>query len=105
MIYGKAGVTDLFTTKRITIQENVKKLAKLPLHHQPGEKFTYSEGIDILGYFIEVISGKPLDIFLKTHIFDPLGMNDTQFYLPDEKSGRLVAVSIKMQKGSGNDTR
>ena len=99
MIYGKAGITDLFTTKRITIQENVKKLAKLPLHNQPGEKFTYSEGIDILGYFIEVISGMPLDMFLKTHIFDPLGMNDTQFYLPDEKSGRLVAVQHKNVKG------
>lgn len=99
MIYAKAGVTDLFTTEKITIAESVKKLAKLPLHHNPGESFTYSEGLDVLGYFIEVVSGMPFDEFLKTHIFDPLGMNDTRFYFPDEKANRLVAVQ---QKVDGN---
>ncbi|HPE74746.1 MAG TPA: serine hydrolase domain-containing protein [Draconibacterium sp.] len=99
MIYAKAGVTDLFTTEKITIAESVKKLAKLPLHHNPGESFTYSEGLDVLGYFIEVVSGMPFDEFLKTHIFDPLGMNDTRFYFPDEKAKRLVAVQ---QKVNGN---
>lgn len=96
MIYQKAGVTDLFTTEKITIEESVKKLAKLPLHHNPDEKFTYSEGLDVLGYFIEVVSGMPFDQFLKTHIFDPLGMNDTRFYLPEEKVNRLVAVQQKV---------
>ncbi|MGM0620298.1 MAG: serine hydrolase domain-containing protein [Bacteroidota bacterium] len=95
MLYRKAGVTDLFTTKNITIEESVKKLAKLPLHHHPGEKFTYSEGLDVLGYFIEVVSGMPFDEFLETHIFDPLGMDDTRFYLPDSKADRLVAVQHK----------
>ncbi|SHI41670.1 CubicO group peptidase, beta-lactamase class C family [Tangfeifania diversioriginum] len=95
MLYQKAGVTDLFTTKNITIEESVKKLAKLPLHHQPGEKYTYSEGLDVLGYFIEVVSGMPFDEFLKTHIFDPLGMDDTRFYLPESKADRLVAVQHK----------
>jgi CubicO group peptidase (beta-lactamase class C family) len=99
MIYKKAGITDLFTTDKITIAESVKKLARLPLHHQPGEKFTYSEGLDVLGYFIEVVSGMPFDVFLKTRIFDPLGMNDTRFYLPDEKAGRLVAVQQKNNNG------
>jgi CubicO group peptidase (beta-lactamase class C family) len=92
MIYRKAGITDLFTTEDITIGESVKKLGKLPLHHNPGEKYTYSEGLDVLGYFIEVVSGMPFDVFLKTHIFDPLGMNDTGFYLPAAKAGRLVPV-------------
>lgn len=95
MIYHKAGVTDLFTTEKITIAESVKKLAKLPLHHNPGEKYTYSEGLDVLGYFIEIVSGMPFDEFLKTHIFDPLGMNDTRFYLPESKANRLVAVQQK----------
>ncbi len=95
MIYAKAGVTDLFTTEKITIAESVKKLAKLPLHHNPGEKFTYSEGLDVLGYFIEIVSGMPFDQFLKTRIFDPLAMNDTRFYLPEEKAARLVAVQQK----------
>ncbi|MEP7107776.1 MAG: serine hydrolase domain-containing protein [Ferruginibacter sp.] len=99
MIYQKAGVTDLFTTEKITIEESVKKLAKLPLHHEPGEKFTYSEGLDVLGYLIEVVSGMPFDIFLKTHIFDPLGMNDTRFYQPMGKAGRLVTVQQKNSKG------
>ncbi|MFW5756896.1 MAG: serine hydrolase domain-containing protein, partial [Tangfeifania sp.] len=95
MIYQKAGVTDLFTTENITIEESVKKLAKLPLHHHPGEKYTYSEGLDVLGYFVEIVSGMPFDEFLKTHIFDPLGMNDTRFYLPESKADRLVAVQHK----------
>jgi CubicO group peptidase (beta-lactamase class C family) len=92
MLYQKAGVTDLFTTENISIGESVKKLAKLPLHHNPGEKFTYSEGLDVLGYFIEIVSGEPLDVFFKKHIFDPLGMSDTYFYLPSEKAPRLVSV-------------
>lgn len=94
-IYAKAGITDLFTTENISIEESVKKLAKLPLHHNPGEKFTYSEGLDVLGYFIEVVSGMPFDEFLRKRIFDPLGMNDTWFYLPKEKHDRLVAVQHK----------
>ena len=95
MIYQKAGITDLFTTEKITIAESVKKLATLPLHHQPGEKFTYSEGLDVMGYLIEVVSGMPFDVFLKTRIFDPLVMNDTRFYQPEAKAGRLVAVQQK----------
>ena len=95
MIYKKAGITDLFTTKNISIEESVKKLAKLPLHHHPGEEFTYSEGLDVLGYFIEVVSGMPFDEFLRKRLFDPLGMDDTWFYLPDEKANRLVSVQKK----------
>jgi len=91
-IYQKAGIIDAFTTKPVTIEENIKKLAKLPLHHNPGEKFTYSEGLDVLGYLIEILSGKPFDEFLQERIFEPLGMNDTYFYLPDSKSSRLVPV-------------
>lgn len=97
MIYGKAGINDLFTTEDITIGESVRKLAKLPLHHHPGEKYTYSEGLDVLGYFIEVISGKPFDVFLRERIFDPLGMNDTWFYLPENKAPRLVTIQRPVQ--------
>lgn len=94
-IYAKAGITDLFTTEKITIAESVKKLATLPLHHEPGKAFTYSEGLDVLGYFIEVISGVPFDEFLKTRIFEPLDMKDTWFYQPKENYHRLVAVQKK----------
>lgn len=102
MIYKKAGITDLFTTEDISIEESVLKLATLPLHHKPGEKFTYSEGLDVLGYFIEVVSGEPFDVFLRNRLFDPLGMDDTWFYLPQNKAGRLVAVQ---QKTNGKWTR
>ena len=100
MIYEKAGVTDLFTTEDITIEESVSRLAKLPLHHEPGGKVTYSEGLDVLGYFIEVISGMPFDEYLRTHIFDPLGMEDTWFYLPESKYERLVTVQRKDEEGA-----
>ena len=96
LIFHKAGIVDAFTSENVKLADNIKKLAKMPLHHQPGEKYTYSEGLDVLGYFIEVVSGMPFDKFLQTHIFDPLGMNDTRFYLPDDKASRLVAVQQKV---------
>jgi len=95
MIYEKAGTTDLFTTEDVTIEEVVKILGSLPLHHNPGEKYTYSMGLDVLGYLIEVVSGMPFDQFLKEHIFDPLGMEDTGFYLPQNKADRLVSIQHK----------
>ncbi len=94
-IYKKQGIVDLFTTDSINIGSNVKKLAQLPLHHEPGEAFTYGESLDVLGYFIEVISQKSLDVFFKERIFDPLEMNDTYFYLPTTHQDRLVPVQTK----------
>lgn len=94
-IYKKAGVTDLFTTEPITIEESVKKLAQLPLHHVPGEKYEYSEGLDVLGYLIEIWSGQKFDEYLAEHVFAPLGMKDTYFYLPSSKASRLVLVQTK----------
>jgi len=109
MIYQKAGIIDAFTTDEITIEENIKKLAKLPLHFNPGEKYSYSEGLDVLGYFVEIMSGQPFDEFLREHLFEPLGMEDTWFYLPSSKSERLVAVQRwndnqwKRYSGNGYD--
>jgi CubicO group peptidase (beta-lactamase class C family) len=97
LIYRKAGIIDAFTTEPVSIEENIKRLAKLPLHHNPGEHFTYSEGLDVLGYLIEVLSGMPFDVFLRKRLFDPLGMNDTWFYLPEEKADRLVAVQTNKE--------
>jgi CubicO group peptidase (beta-lactamase class C family) len=91
-IYQKAGIVDAFTTRPVTIGENIKKLATLPLHFEPGEKFWYCEGLDVLGYFIEIISGKSLDQFFSERIFQPLHMDDTYFYLPDSKAERMVPV-------------
>ena len=94
-IYHKEGIIDAFTTEPITIEDNIKKLAKLPLHHEPGKKFTYSEGLDVLGYFIELMSGQKFDRFLEERIFEPLDMQDTYFYLPKTHHERLVHIQTK----------
>jgi CubicO group peptidase (beta-lactamase class C family) len=68
-----------------TIGEKVKIMASLPLKSQPGTKWEYGLSIDVAGYLIEVLSGMPLDEYMKTVIFDPLGMEDTGF-LPRKKN-------------------
>mgnify|MGYP001813120603 CR=1 FL=1 len=94
-MYVKAGIREAFTTEDISIEENIKKLAKLPLHFEPGEQFHYAMGLDVLGYLIEILSGQPLDQFFRERIFEPLGMNDTYFYLPESKHERLVPVQTR----------
>jgi CubicO group peptidase (beta-lactamase class C family) len=94
-VYMKAGIPMLNSTDNITIEEVVNKLAALPLVHDPGEAFTYGLHTDIVGRLIEVISGKPLDVFIRERIFEPLGMKDSYFYLPDDKKDRLVTLYEK----------
>jgi CubicO group peptidase (beta-lactamase class C family) len=84
-----------FCDEDVTIGEAIRNLAEVPLHHEPGEKFTYSMGLDVLGYMIEIVTGKKLDVFYREEIFNPLDMNDTYFYLPDNKKERLVPVQTK----------
>ena len=84
-----------FCDEDVTIGEAIRNLADVPLHHEPGEKFTYSMGLDVLGYMIEIVSGKKLNVFYREEIFEPLDMNDTYFYLPDSKKERLVPVQTK----------
>lgn len=84
-----------FCDQDITIGETIRNLAKVPLHHNPGERYTYGIGLDVLGYLIEIISGKTLDKYFYDEIFQPLEMNDTYFYLPENKYDRLVPVLTK----------
>lgn len=81
------------------ILETVKRMAALPFDAQPGEKYVYGYNTDILGALIEVVSGMPLDKFLQTKILDPLGMNDTHFYLPKSKKDRLTVVYSPSENG------
>ena len=74
------------------IRATVDRMATLPFDAQPGEQYVYGYSTDILGAVIEQVSGLTLEAFLKSRIFDPLGMRDTHFYLPPEKSGRLATV-------------
>ncbi|KUO63396.1 serine hydrolase [bacterium BRH_c32] len=98
-IYSKKGVISGIGYPNHSLKDQVAKIASSPLLHQPGEQFTYGLNIDVLGYFVEVVSGMPLDKFLKTRIFDPLGMEDTYFYLPKEKSNRLLTVATEDSTG------
>ena len=86
-----------FCDEDVTIGETIENLADVPLHHEPGERFTYGIGLDVLGYMIEIVSGKKLDTFFRDEIFTPLEMNDTYFYLPSDKENRLVPVLTKKE--------
>jgi CubicO group peptidase (beta-lactamase class C family) len=91
-IYAKAGVPSGIGNDTHTIGEKMRILAGLPLRGRPGEASVYSLSFDVLGYFVEVVSGMPFDQFLRTRIFDPLGMRDTWFYLPPDRHERLVTL-------------
>ncbi|GAB3543444.1 serine hydrolase domain-containing protein [Spirosoma fluminis] len=91
-IYAKHKIPSGIGTPNQNLEEAMNRLAALPLVHQPGEKWTYGLSVDVLGRLIEVLSGQPLDQFLRTRLFEPLGMNDTYFYLPQSKQSRLTRV-------------
>lgn len=74
------------------LAEKIKKLGQLPLKHQPGSQWDYSFSIDVLGRLVEVLSGQTLDVFMQQRLFEPLGMMDTGFYVPQEKKERLASV-------------
>lgn len=92
-IYAKAGIPTGFVSEKIILGDKIRNLGKLPLVHQPGERFTYGLNVDVLGYLVEVLSGESLDHYFQKHIFEPLGMTDTYFYLPSSKFNRLVQVT------------
>ncbi|SFE12715.1 serine hydrolase domain-containing protein [Spirosoma endophyticum] len=91
-IYAKHNIPSGIGTPNRKLDEVMNTLGTLPLAHQPGERWTYSLGDDVLGYLIEIWSGQPLDQFLKTRLFEPLGMNDTYFYVPAAKQNRLAVL-------------
>jgi CubicO group peptidase (beta-lactamase class C family) len=75
-----------------TIDDSMKRLAGLPLLFNPGDRWEYSLGVDVLGRLVEVLSGQTLDEFFRMRIFEPLGMKDTYFYPPDNKLDRLATA-------------
>ena len=89
-MYESAGVASGLLQYDGTIGDSVKHLAGLPLLFNPGDTLEYSLGVDVLGRLVEVVSGKPLDEFFRTRIFEPLGMKDTYFFPPDNKLDRLA---------------
>ncbi len=74
------------------LQAMIDKLAKLPLAAQPGTDWRYGPSVDIQGYIVEKLSGQTLDVFLRTKIFEPLGMKDTGFWVEPSKAARVTKM-------------
>lgn len=91
-IYAKAGLPSGLGKFDTDLLTEMKKLAKLPLAFQPGDRFQYGLNTDLLGSLIEVISGQTLEVYFHENIFSPLGMTDTYFNLPPSKANRLTTV-------------
>ena len=83
---------DLHVWQSQSLQEMMDKLAKIPLLYQPGTRWVYSASMDIQGYIVEKLSGQSLPDFMQQHIFGPLGMKDTGFFVPPEKRNRFATL-------------
>ncbi len=94
-IFGNTPVDQMYRKAKIigsrNLSEMVKKLGEIPLLYQPGTRWHYGVSLDVLGHLIERVSGQKLDAFLQEHIFQPLDMRDTAFYVPKNKQDRFAA--------------
>ena len=97
--YIDANITDGLSQADGTIGDMVDRLAALPLLHQPGERFTYSLGVDVLGRVIEVVTGQTLAEYMAAEIFEPLGMVDTAFYKSSSEADRFAAIYSPLGDG------
>ncbi|MFN8637498.1 MAG: serine hydrolase domain-containing protein [Chloroflexota bacterium] len=88
------------TTVGSTLQDLVDALAELPLDYSPGTGWLYSSSVDIVGYLVEQLSGQRLDTYLQEHIFEPLGMTDSGFWVQPHQVNRL-ATNYRGVKGGG----
>ena len=97
--YRRLGVADR-TRPGYTLQAMVDTLAQLPLEFSPGTRWNYSVSTDVVGHLIEVISGQPLDAYLRDSILDPLGMRDTGFVVAEEQIPRFAANYLRQPDGT-----
>jgi CubicO group peptidase (beta-lactamase class C family) len=88
-----------FADRDEPVGATVARMAALPFDAQPGEKWIYGYSTDILGAVVERASGQTLDEFLRARIFEPLGMKDTHFYLPESKAERFAVVYSAKESG------
>lgn len=98
-VYEKVGANNFGLSSDKTTEEMANTLAKVPLIFQPGEKYMYGLNMEVLGRIVEVVSGKKLNQYFKENIMNPLGIEDTGFYLPKSKHDRLVPVYTYDEKG------
>jgi CubicO group peptidase (beta-lactamase class C family) len=97
--YRRAKVTDRTTPDGL--QGMIDQLAQIPLDFSPGTAWNYSVSIDVLGYLVEKLSGMRFGEFLRTRLFEPLGMNDTAFYVPEDKIERFSSCYQPEGRGPG----
>lgn len=95
--YRDLGVADFATEGGLDAM--IAQLAGLPLEFSPGTAWNYSVSIDVLGYLVQKLGGMPFGAFLRTRLFEPLGMTDTAFHCPPEKLDRLAACYMPKQGG------
>ncbi len=91
-------------TRTRILSDLVAKLGKLPLASEPGSTWEYSRSVDVLAQLVEVVSGMPIDRFLKERILTPLGMKDTGFWVPADNQNR-VAEPFKGDPAPGYPVR
>lgn len=82
----------IFRANQGPLADMVEQVAALPLAFQPGKKWEYSVGMDVIGRVVEVVSGQPLDQFFAEHILGPLGMSETSFSVPEQALGRFASL-------------
>jgi CubicO group peptidase (beta-lactamase class C family) len=92
----KYGLSNNGFNQYANLSAEIAQIAKMPLAHQPGARFSYGLSTNVLGGLIELITKQCLSKYLADHIFKPLGMEDTYFYLPKSKQNRLVEIYIKL---------
>jgi CubicO group peptidase (beta-lactamase class C family) len=91
-LYEEAGICDGLAESPVSLADNVRKIAGLPLVCQPGSAWEYGLNTDVLGHVVEVVSGQSLEDFMRERIFAPLKMNDTSFNLARAKHSRLASL-------------
>jgi CubicO group peptidase (beta-lactamase class C family) len=96
-LFSQSRVDDMYNDADVlnpdsNLQEMIDKLSVIPLRQQPGSMWHYSVSVDVQGYLVEKLSGQGFGDFLEERIFEPLGMTDTDFYVPEEKASRLAQV-------------
>jgi CubicO group peptidase (beta-lactamase class C family) len=94
--FGDSPVDTIYREQKVlqsaNLHEMVEKLAKIPLLYQPGTQWRYSLSMDIQGYIVEKLSGQTLPEFMRQHIYEPLGMKDAGFFVPQEKRDRFMTL-------------
>jgi CubicO group peptidase (beta-lactamase class C family) len=93
--FAKYGLGNNGFNQYANLSAEIAQIAKMPLAHQPGARFSYGLSTNVLGGLIELVTKQSLSKYLADHIFKPLGMKDTYFYLPTSKHNRLVEIYIK----------